>query len=353
MVDTIGNETGMHKYDEAFIYQCRQENCNVNLVSNFVSPNNVLLLHNYYHGSRRKRIWYLLVDLFRFRKYVVNHIDEVFVYQSFGFRCIDILFYMCLMSRKKCYLLVHDLYVLNVHNKRDSLMWVKRWFYQHKIKSYVCHSIKVADEIRRIRLGRCSEIITIPHLQYSYDTHFDKQCIKKEVKESIAKNKKNLLFFGQISTTKGIDILIDALQLLKSEIHIIIAGMDKGRLLPDKIESESVTILNRYIADDELNYLFTNVDAVVMPYREIYQSGVFETCVHFRKPAILSTLECFENYKSMYPSFCDVYTPNTAEALAECINSFDFNKKFYNDEDRKKYESNHSISVFLKEIRFK
>ena len=50
LIDTIGVETGMHKYNEAFVTLCKKEGVKVNVISNYNDKNVTLLLHNYYRG---------------------------------------------------------------------------------------------------------------------------------------------------------------------------------------------------------------------------------------------------------------------------------------------------------------
>lgn len=52
--------------------------------------------------------------------------EQYYIYQSFGFRIIDILFFIPLIFNSKSYLLIHDLFELNVLNKSDRLRLVKK-----------------------------------------------------------------------------------------------------------------------------------------------------------------------------------------------------------------------------------
>lgn len=353
LIDTIGVETGMHKYDCAFSELCKKEGVDVNLSSNFKSANTKLVLGNYYKGSDVKRILLLIRDFILLLFYCIQRKKQIFIYQSFGFRIIDIIFFILLfIIRCKAYLLVHDLYELNANNKSDRLKKIKEWLYKKCVKNYICHSKSVESQIKEIRKGLITNIICIPHFEYTYDLSYDVSSIQSEVKSVINNDKINILFFGQVSLTKGIDILLDAYPLLDERFNVIVAGMDKKQLLSSYLQTDRLHFINRYILDDELNFLFNNVQIVVLPYREIYQSGVLETVIHFKKPVVMSCVQSFLEYNAAFPSFGYCYKPNTPEGLAECLNKMDLQHTFYNDLDMNKYKECHSIVPMLK-ILFK
>lgn len=135
LIDTIGVETGMHKYDCAFSELCKKEGVDVNLISNFKSANTKLVLGNYYKGSDVKRILLLIRDFILLLFYCIQRKKQIFIYQSFGFRIIDIIFFILLfIIRCKAYLLVHDLYELNANNKSDRLKKIKEWLYKNVLR---------------------------------------------------------------------------------------------------------------------------------------------------------------------------------------------------------------------------
>ncbi len=349
LIDTIGVETGMHKYDDAFVTLCEKERTKVNIISNYNGKDVTLLLHNYYHGSILKRICFLFYDFFRLLIYEIKNNDQYYIYQSFGFRLIDIFFYIPLIFNSKSYLLIHDLFELNARNKSDGLRPVKKILYK-KIKRYICHSKLVKNDLEEITTYKSHKIILVPHFEYTYTTDYDNNNIPLPVKSVINSQLINILFFGQVSKTKGVDILLEAFPLLNENVNVIIAGVDKSDILLKYTQNKRLHFISRYIQDEELNFLFSSCDIVVMPYREIYQSGVLETVIHFQKPVIMSSVKSFREYKLRYPSFGECYYPNTPESLANCINNFNLNKNYYNQADLCKYNKEHSIKILLQQL---
>ena len=103
-----------------------------------------------------------------------------------------------------------------------------------------------------------------------------------------------ILFFGFIRRYKGLDVLIDALALVRKErqAHLLIVGefWDNEETYRDQIEEldlqSSVTILNQYFPDEELAVFVNAADVVVLPYRTATQSAVIQVAYGYSKPVI-------------------------------------------------------------------
>lgn len=111
-------------------------------------------------------------------------------------------------------------------------------------------------------------------------------------------DKQVVLFFGLLRPYKGLDVLLDAWRQV-DDAELWIAGMprmDITELLAD-LRSVSappnVRFVPRFIVDDELPPYFRRADLVVLPYREIEQSGVLFTALAFGKPLLLSDVGGF------------------------------------------------------------
>jgi D-inositol-3-phosphate glycosyltransferase len=113
-----------------------------------------------------------------------------------------------------------------------------------------------------------------------------------------------LLFFGQIKKIKGLDVLLHALKFVKErgcQVELIIAGKawksDLNyyiNLIKDLNLEDVVTTDFRYIPDEEVAGFYTKADLVVLPYRQIYQSGVLLLTLSYGKPVLCSDLEPFK-----------------------------------------------------------
>jgi glycosyltransferase involved in cell wall biosynthesis len=102
-----------------------------------------------------------------------------------------------------------------------------------------------------------------------------------------------VLCFGLMRPYKGIDLLLDAWRGI-DDAELWIAGMPKFDIAPlRRAAPANVRFVPRFIGDTELPAYFQRADLVVLPYREIDQSGVLFTALAFGVPLLLSDVGGF------------------------------------------------------------
>ncbi len=111
---------------------------------------------------------------------------------------------------------------------------------------------------------------------------------EEDIKGSI-----NFLFFGRIQHYKGLHILAQAFKDVQEQYpdtYLTVAGSgDFTEYKEEYAELENVTVMNKYITDDEIAYLFSKPNTVVvMPYIDATQSGITGMAYNYETP-ILST----------------------------------------------------------------
>ncbi len=102
-----------------------------------------------------------------------------------------------------------------------------------------------------------------------------------------------VLCFGLMRPYKGIDVLLRAWRGIEGA-ELWVAGMprmDVAQLL--EAAPPGVRFFPRFIGDTELPAFFRAAGLVVLPYREIDQSGVLFTALAFGKPLLLSDVGGF------------------------------------------------------------
>ena len=103
-----------------------------------------------------------------------------------------------------------------------------------------------------------------------------------------------VLCFGLMRPYKGIDVLLDAWRAADPDAELWIVGMPRMDIAPLRASAPpSVRWVPRFVADDELGAYFRRADLVVLPYREIDQSGVLFTALAFGAPLVLSDVGGF------------------------------------------------------------
>lgn len=110
---------------------------------------------------------------------------------------------------------------------------------------------------------------------------------------------RTILFFGQIGPYKGLDVLVTAFEALlerRQDYRLMVAGKPKPgadqywsavlRRLQPHIAQGRVIADIRHIPDDETELYFKAADVLVLPYREIFQSGILFLGYSFGLPVV-------------------------------------------------------------------
>jgi D-inositol-3-phosphate glycosyltransferase len=116
---------------------------------------------------------------------------------------------------------------------------------------------------------------------------------------------KAILFFGRLRPYKGLEYLIQAFQLLpqNSQHRLIIAGESKKgsegyfekiqSMIGQDVAAGRILAKIEFIADDEAELYLKAADVLVLPYKEIFQSGVLFLAYSFGLPAIATDVGSF------------------------------------------------------------
>ena len=101
------------------------------------------------------------------------------------------------------------------------------------------------------------------------------------------------LFFGRIDYYKGVDILLQEYieHSRKINFNLVVAGKGPIDSELERISlQQGVRIINRFITNEEMNYLIEHAKTVVLPYRDASQSGVLPISYHYGVPVVVSNL---------------------------------------------------------------
>ncbi len=113
------------------------------------------------------------------------------------------------------------------------------------------------------------------------------------------------LFFGKIERYKGVDLLLQAWDQVKTpRARLVIAGQcpDSGyaaelqRARAAAAAPESIDWREGFVPNDAVALWLTACDVVVMPYRNIYQSGVVFLCLQFGVPIVATRVGSLAEY---------------------------------------------------------
>lgn len=174
------------------------------------------------------------------------------------------------------------------HEKRLGDNALTSYFF-NSIDHAIVLSQKVYDDLRSIRNDLPITFCEHP-LYDQFGENVDKQQSKQHF--GIPTDKKVLLFFGFIRDYKGLDILLQTMNLLSEEYHLLIAGEVYGsfesyeKLIQENLLQSRCTVEVRYIDDKEVPLFFSAGDAVILPYKSGTQSGIISIAYHFNVPVV-------------------------------------------------------------------
>ena len=183
------------------------------------------------------------------------------------------------------------------HEKRPGDVLFTKYFVS-PVDAFITMSEKVLADLHQFAPGKPAKFVAHP----LYD-NFGEIITKEEARKFLQINKEEsiLLFFGFIRKYKGLDILLDAMKILRtSEItptpKLLIAGefYEDRNDYDEQIENldikDMLLLKTNFIADSEVKYYLCAADVVVQPYRSATQSGVTPLAYHFEKPMIVTNV---------------------------------------------------------------
>ncbi|URZ14842.1 glycosyltransferase family 4 protein [Clostridium felsineum] len=296
LIDQIGNINNKYSFD--LCNGLYKNGINVKLITNDCNNTeglNVEFKKIFKSFGRRGKVKKLLQYINSWReiiKYIeIENIDILHV-QWITFAPVDYYFLnMISKKRVKIVMTVHD--ILPFNKKIYDYHYHKKIY--NKTDRIILQAKVNVDRIQQefnLEKDKCKYI---PHGHFISNVKtIDKHVARKAL--SIANNKKVFLFFGQIKKVKGLHILIQALSLAVKEnknIYLIIAGKvwkDNFAYYQDIIDKLNLKDYIRcdikFIPDEDIGYYFCASDVIVLPYLEIYQSGVVQLAYAYSKPVI-------------------------------------------------------------------
>jgi len=144
------------------------------------------------------------------------------------------------------------------------------------------------------------KIHVVPH--GVLECHQDPPSLKTASTEKDAKPEKEqtILFFGHVRAYKGVDLLIRAFAqqppAVLASTRLVIAGKpgidasELRRLAQSLGVDHRINWHLRFVSDEEIPEFFGQASLVVLPYRDIDQSGVLMTAIAFEKPIVASRI---------------------------------------------------------------
>jgi glycosyltransferase involved in cell wall biosynthesis len=293
-------------------------------------------------ATKISRLLTYYVDLIRYAARTDAKIFHILWNNKFEFfdRTLLMLYYK--MQGKKIALTVH-----NVNQARrdanDSVLNRLTLRTQYRLTDHIfVHTEKMKSELVEDFGVREKVVTVIPFGINNAVPRTDLTVTEAKRRLGLKDDDKAVLFFGRLRPYKGLEYLLDAYQQLaarRSDYRLIVASEPKKRsegYLSEiqqairRIDSQGRIICKtQFIPDEEMELYFKAADALVLPYKEIFQSGVLFLAYSFGLPVIATDVGSFreEIIEGRTGFLCN---PGDAGDLANAIERY-FASDLYRD----------------------
>jgi len=194
-----------------------------------------------------------------------------------------------------------------------------------QIQSFLVQSREDRGRLLGIRREANVRVNPLP----SYDFFNRARYTKSGAREELGVDGRVILFFGYVRPYKGLGVLLDAfaevLRRMDAVLYVvgeIYEGRERylGQLKSLGIEHR-VRMIDRYVANEEVEKYFAACDLVVLPYLSATQSAVVQIAYGFSKPVVVTSVgglpDVVEDGLTGY-----VVPPNDSGAVASAIVRF-------------------------------
>lgn len=197
----------------------------------------------------------------------------------------------------------------------------------------------------------CKPVTVIPHAAFSFYAK-----LAKGVDASIIKHQ--ICFVGRIEPYKGVDLLVEAFQKIKSKgIRLVIAGggsISESTLA--KISTDdNIQFINRFVPDEEMVGIVENSDFMVLPYLRASQSGVIPMSFALGRTVVATRVGALEEQVS---EGTGILVEPDADSIANAIDEMyaDEQKIIEMSKNAKKFADKeltwtHSAELLINQIR--
>ncbi len=239
-------------------------------------------------GSRARRAAKLaqhVPDMLRYARHA--RAADVVHFQWLTVQPLDV--HLLPAVRRSLVLTAHDILPREPRGGRVQYRAQRRLY--ERVDAVVVHSEHGAARLRDELGIDPAKVHAIPHGAF---THLAAAPAPRPLPPELAAVEKPVvLCFGLMRPYKGIDVLLEAWTGVE-DAELWVVGLPKMDIEPLRAAAPpGVRFIPRFVTDEEIPAFFRRADLVVLPYREIDQSGVLFTALAFGSPLLLTEVGGF------------------------------------------------------------
>jgi len=333
--DPMACNNNLQVYDDNLLSKVQCEDItyflNKKYTGVFTGNENLILKYNYtYKKGVFKLLSYLSTMIYLFFFVLINKKSNILHFQWLRLPTFDYYLISLLKKIKKIKFIftAHDYLPHDTGNKHKKIY---EKIYK-KADAVIVHTEITKEQIKNeMNIGR-DNIHIIPFSSMELpcdDIETDKQT--KKLAELYPDDAINFVFPGAIRRNKGIDDLLEA--WIKSDIlkdgekcRLIVAGRDPDGFLKNyDIKGLNIYFDLKMLSNEEYVAYMNIADIVLMPYRDISQSGVLFACMEHHKPMMVTNVGGLtEPFK--YGNLGWIVNPNAPNEIKETLEHIVQNK---------------------------
>lgn len=240
------------------------------------------------------------------------------------------------------------------HEKETVINKIVFYLIYRIVNIIIVHSESIKNRIvNEFKLSE-SKVKIVNHGVYNIKK--DAQITKLTARETLGllDDDKVILFFGNISKYKGIDILLNAFCVGENHIisnKLIIAGKIDPKFekifksFYSNIRKNNIISFFDYVSDEQMEMIFKSTDVTILPYIEGSQSGVLFMSYAYGRPVIASDIGSF-SHDIVQGSTGYIFQVGNLYSLVKTINNFFTSEMYYNYEKTEKDITNLAYSRY-------
>jgi|TARA_B110000467_G_C18282315_1_gene459357 D-inositol-3-phosphate glycosyltransferase len=302
IIDPVGAKAGMNYYDVSLLKGLCNHGVKTYLYSNFISSSPQIaskeVFGQFYESKHLQGINMLsgvVKSCFDCRR---NGVKKVLLH-LFSTQIMTFLVF--------CIVRLFGLKIIVISHDVSSFAKDDKPFLKSAIYNWLCEKIVVHNDfslrflIPSLHQSKQEDIKVIKHGGYMDlpNDSITRDLARKELQ--FEKGTNYLLFFGQIKKVKRLDVALLAMANIKDNTKLVIAGKvwkddfsRYERIIAENNLDEKVILDIQFISDEKRELYFKAADAMVLPYEEIFQSGVLLMGMSYGMLPIVSSIKPFE-----------------------------------------------------------
>jgi D-inositol-3-phosphate glycosyltransferase len=302
IIEPVGGHGGMNYYDiglckgldESDVHVSLYTSEQTNVDSNYSFEINRVFKGVWGRDNKYLRAFRMLYQLLKTLMAIKRDNYDIVHYHFFHYTIMELIFVrFANVFKFDLVVTVHDVESFSGGNSKVNNI------FSHVDRVIVHNNISYNEFLKKVNYAE-KNIYIIPHGNYLPFID-DSRVTKESARKALGLENDNIvLFFGQIKGVKGLDVLLKSFKKVIEycpNTKLLIAGKvwkDDWIYYQSLIDNDGLEsfVLKRiqYIQDDEVSNYYKSADIIVLPYKEIYQSGVLLMAMSYGTPVIVSNI---------------------------------------------------------------